>query len=99
MLNGSEIRRNRLSFPLNYEEYSKEMEQNEEQARNLIKSLNMSLTLLMNLLPYEQELFTVDTVLAEKRERWHENLSSDIYMEEAVNVLEDMKMNNIKNRG
>ena len=37
-----------------------------------------------------------DTVLREKRKRWHENLAKDIYVEEAVNVLEDLKINNIK---
>ncbi|MGA9325860.1 MAG: carboxy terminal-processing peptidase, partial [Salegentibacter sp.] len=46
-------------------------------------------------LPYEEEMFKTDTVLQEKRERWHESLSRDVYMEEAVHVLSDMKMNNI----
>ena len=46
---------------------------------------------------YEQELFTQDSVLREKRNRWHKNLAKDVYVEEAVNVLQDLKMNNIKN--
>ena len=37
-----------------------------------------------------------DTTLREKRKRWHKSLSKDIYVEEAVNVLEDLKLNNIK---
>jgi len=29
--------------------------------------------------------------LAEKKERWFESLSKDIYVEEALNVLDDMQ--------
>jgi len=32
-----------------------------------------------------------DSVFKINRTRWHENLSKDIYMEEAVNVLNDLK--------
>ena len=42
-------------------------------------------------LPYEQKLFTQDTTLRDKRNRWHENLSKDVYVEEALNVLHDLK--------
>jgi carboxyl-terminal processing protease len=88
--------RNSTTFPLNYADYSREMELNEEQAKKFDKISEYQSNLSFESLPYEKELFSVDTVLAEKRQRWHENLSSDIYMEEAVHVLEDMKMNNIK---
>ena len=88
--------RNSTTFPLNYADYSKEMELNEEQAKRFDKISEYKSNLSFESLPYEKELFNVDTVLAEKRQRWHKSLSSDIYMEEAVHVLEDMKMNNIK---
>ena len=47
---------------------------------------------------YEKELFAKDTTdLKEKRERWHQSLSQDVYVEEALNVLEDLKTSyNIK---
>lgn len=48
-------------------------------------------------LPNELALMSQDTTLREKRKRWHENLAGDIYVEEAVNVLEDLKLNNIRN--
>ena len=41
-----------------------------------------------------QRFFVVgipDTILGEKRSRWHNNLVQDVYVEEAVNVLEDIK--------
>ena len=88
--------RNDSTFPLSYEEYSREMEQNEKEAEKFDKISEYKSNLTYESMPYEKDLFTVDTVLAEKRQRWHENLTSDLYMEEAVNVLEDMKMNNIK---
>ncbi|NJW53140.1 carboxy terminal-processing peptidase [Salinimicrobium oceani] len=91
--------RNNTVFPLNYEDYRREMEENEEQAKKFDQISEYQSNLSFQSLPYERELFTVDTVLAQKRERWHESLSSDIYMEEAVHVLEDMKMNNIKKSG
>jgi carboxyl-terminal processing protease len=37
-----------------------------------------------------------DTTLSDKRKRWHKNLSKDIYVEEAVSVLEDLKISNIR---
>lgn len=83
-------------FPLSYKAYKAEIELNEEQAARFDKISEYETDLTFKSLPYEREMFEVDTVLAEKRDRWHESLSSDVYMEEAINVLEDLKMNNIK---
>ena len=32
-----------------------------------------------------------DSILKEKRSRWHQSLSQDVYIEEALNVLHDLK--------
>ena len=42
-------------------------------------------------LPQEAETMKKDASLKEKRERWHESLSKDIYVEEALNVLDDLQ--------
>ena len=42
-------------------------------------------------LPYETEAMNNDLSLKEKRDIWHEALSKDIYVEEAINVLEDLQ--------
>ena len=42
-------------------------------------------------LPQEAEAMNKDASLKEKRERWHESLSKDIYVEEALNVLDDLQ--------
>lgn len=42
-------------------------------------------------LPDEVALFEKDTLLKQKRERWHEDLQKDVYMEETLNIILDMK--------
>ena len=41
---------------------------------------------------YEQPLLENDEDLAEKREVWHKNLKKDIYVNEALNVLSELKL-------
>ena len=80
------------TFSLNYEDYKKELESNEKVAKEFdaISKYETNLTFLS--LPYEMQLFDKDTILKEKRERWHKNLGKDVYVEEALNVLNDLKM-------
>ena len=42
-------------------------------------------------LPLEVEAMKKDISLKEKRDRWHESLTKDIYVEEALNVLDDLQ--------
>jgi carboxyl-terminal processing protease len=42
-------------------------------------------------LPHEILETSKDSVLKEKRDRWHESLAKDIYVEEALNVLDDLQ--------
>lgn len=82
---------------LNYEAYKREKAE-DKKTSDYFKSLSeYDSKLTFTSLKYEQELFTQDSVLREKRDRWHKNLAKDVYVEEAVNVLQDLKMNNIKN--
>lgn len=41
---------------------------------------------------YEKALLNKDSDLAEKREAWHKNLKKDIYIEEALAVLSELKL-------
>ncbi|MFD2822958.1 carboxy terminal-processing peptidase [Lacinutrix iliipiscaria] len=77
---------------LNYEKYKQKLDLNEEEAKrfDIISDYQTSLT--FESLPYEKALFETDTILKEKRTRWHQSLSQDVYIEEALNVLEDLKM-------
>ena len=47
-------------------------------------------------LPYEQELMKNDETLRDKRNNWHESLSEDIYVEEAIHVLDDLQATDSK---
>ncbi|BAO55434.1 carboxy terminal-processing peptidase [Nonlabens marinus] len=47
----------------------------------------------------EMALMQQDTSLADKRNRWHSNINEDMYIEEAINVLRDLKTNKIKRNG
>ena len=42
-------------------------------------------------MPYEEAQIATDVTLKEKRNRWHESLSKDIYVEEAIHVLDDLQ--------
>ncbi len=82
---------------LNYEVYKEEKEKDKEQSSLFKKLSDYDSKLTFESLRYEKELFVQDSVLREKRDRWHKNLAKDVYVEEAVNVLEDLKMNNLRN--
>lgn len=83
---------------LNYKKYKEMLDTNEAIAKRFDKISEYQTNLTFESLPYEQKLFSSDTILKEKRDRWHESLSQDVYMEEALHVLEDLKMSySIKN--
>ncbi|TLP82764.1 carboxy terminal-processing peptidase [Maribacter sp. ACAM166] len=81
---------------LNFDVYKDEKEKDKEQSEYFKKLTDYDSKLTFKSLGYEEQLFTKDSVLREKRNRWHKNLAKDVYVEEAVNVLEDLKINNIK---
>jgi carboxyl-terminal processing protease len=82
---------------LKYAEYKKGLEEDKEMAKYFKTISDYDSHLTFESLQYEKELFTQDSVLREKRDRWHKDLAKDVYVEEAVNVLQDLKLNNIKN--
>ncbi|MGM0634782.1 MAG: carboxy terminal-processing peptidase [Bacteroidota bacterium] len=76
---------------LKYDDYlnrNKEMEKKSEKYK-AINEYESPLT--YKSLPYEKELFESDTTLLDKRNRWHKNLKKDVYVEEAIYVLEDLR--------
>ena len=83
-------------YSLNYQDYKKNIEENEKKAKIFDKINDYITDLDFKSLPYEEELVVKDEVLKDKRERWHESLKKDVYVEEAVHVLEDMKLNNVR---
>ncbi|WP_179343732.1 carboxy terminal-processing peptidase [Winogradskyella ursingii] len=84
--------RDREIYSLNYDDYKREMELNEEEAKRFDQLSEYKTDLTFSSLPYEKNLMQKDSVLKEKRERWHLALAKDVYVEEALNVLNDLKM-------
>lgn len=89
-------RRNDNDWPLAYENYKARVKDNEEQTKRFDALDDYDSKLSYESLPYEETLFETDTILKEKRERWHKSLAKDVYVEEAINVLNDLKLNNIR---
>ncbi len=81
---------------LNYELYSEEEKKDRDRSEYFKKLADYDSQLTFESLKYEEELFTQDQLLREKRDRWHTDLAKDVYVEEAINVLEDLQINNIK---
>ena len=82
---------------LRYKDYEAEEEKHKEKTEYFKALSQYDSHLTFKSLRYEEELFAKDSILREKRNRWHKNLVKDIYVEEAVNVLQDLKNNSIKN--
>lgn len=82
---------------LNFEAYVAEIDRRKEETKKFDAIDTYDNKLSYTSLPYEVALMKQDTTLREKRKRWHKNLAGDIYVEEAVNVLQDLKINNIRN--
>lgn len=79
--------------PLNYEKYKAVNDMNELESKRFDAISNYKTNLTFTSHTYEKKLFESDTTdLKEKRESWHQSLSKDVYIEEALNVLEDLKM-------
>ncbi|WP_108803488.1 carboxy terminal-processing peptidase [Aquimarina sp. Aq107] len=83
-------------YSLNYSKYKANIELNEKQAERFERLNDYKTNLTFESLPYEKDLMKKDSILEEKRNRWHKSLSKDVYVEEALSVLEDMKINNIR---
>ena len=86
-----------MTVPLNYDLYKARDKESRDKSDYFKKLTEYDSKLTFESLQYEQQLFTKDSLLREKRDRWHINLAKDVYVEEAINVLRDLKVNNIKN--
>ena len=79
-------------FNLNYFTYNDKIKADELTAKSFDKLKDFNTDLEFKSLPYEIMLFEKDSTLKLKRNRWHKNLSKDLYIDEALNVLTDLKI-------
>ncbi len=86
--------RDDTTVELNYEKYKAEIDKREQESK-AFEDIGLYESRLEFKSPqYEVPMLAQDSILAKKREIWHKNLKKDIYMEEALTVLSELKMNN-----
>jgi len=78
-------------YSLNIDQFKAEQNAIEEKSKKYKSIADYKNSLEFTSLPYEVDQMKTDTSLKEKRDRWHESLSKDIYVEEAINVLDDLQ--------
>ena len=85
-------------YNLNIDKFKIAQSEVEEKAKKYKPILDYKNTLLFTSLPYETDAMNKDVTLKEKRERWHEALSKDVYVEEALNVLDDLQTKTVSKK-
>lgn len=85
------MQRERNDFPLNFNAYKTLMEENDKEADKFEKITGYKNSLVFESLASEIKAFETDEALKDKRENWHKSLQKDIYVEEAIYVLEDLR--------
>jgi carboxyl-terminal processing protease len=78
-------------YSLKYESFKKNQKVIEETNKKYKAITDYNYHAKFVSLPLEIEAMKKDISLKEKRERWHESLTKDIYVEEALNVLDDLQ--------
>ena len=84
-------RKDENDFSLNLIDFKKEIDQTDLKIKKFKVISEYKNQYVFHSLPDEIALFEKDTLLKQKRERWHEEMQKDIYLEETLNVISDMK--------
>lgn len=77
-------------YSLNIEQFKADRKERELKSKQFDSINKYNSRLKVRSPQYELERFKQDTILKEKRKNWHKNLSNDFYLEESVNVLNDI---------
>ncbi|MFN7044666.1 MAG: carboxy terminal-processing peptidase [Flavobacterium sp.] len=79
-------------YSLNLNDFNREMEVTDQKIKKFKAISDYNNKYVFTSLPDEVALFEKDTLLKQKRERWHEEMQKDVYIEETLNVISDMKL-------
>lgn len=77
-------------FPLDYKAYKAIIEKNEEQSKKFKAISDYKSSLIFSSLPSYEAQIQKNEDMKLRRDRWHESLQQDVYVEEAVNVLHEI---------
>ena len=80
------------SYSLNYKKFFKENKEKDLESKQFKSVFDYKSNLTYTSPKYEQSLFKDNKDLADKRMAWHKNLSKDMYVSEALNVLSELKL-------
>ena len=80
------------SYSLNYKKFFEDSEIKEVEAKKFKSVFDYKSDLTFLSPKYEQILLKADNSLADKRVSWHKNLSKDMYISEALNVISELKL-------
>ncbi|QMU64635.1 MAG: tail-specific protease [Flavobacteriaceae bacterium] len=80
------------SYSLNYRDYVKDVTVKEADTKKFDAVFEFSSNLTFNSPKYELVLLSSNEDLKLKRERWHKNLTKDMYINEALNVLNSLRL-------
>ncbi len=83
-------------YSLNIDKFKAEQKSLEEKSKKYKSIADYKNIFEFKSLPYELGAMSKDSILKEKRDRWHESLSKDIYIEEAIHILNDLQSENGK---
>ncbi|MDP2162444.1 MAG: carboxy terminal-processing peptidase, partial [Flavobacterium sp.] len=84
-------RRDASVYNLKLDKFQQEQKMLEEKSKEFKVITDYKNDLTFKPIKYDTTLMNKDESFKEKRERWFENLSKDIYVEEALNVLDDLQ--------
>ncbi|AJH13582.1 carboxy terminal-processing peptidase [Myroides profundi] len=83
-------RKDEKQVPLSLEKYRAKQKEVEEKAKKFKAISKYKNELKFTSLPSELTRIKNDTILESKRDRWHEMLNGDVYIEEGVKILKDL---------
>ena len=83
---------NDSSYSLDYKSFSKVTKAKENEAERFKSVFDYTSNLTFTSPNYELAILKKDSVLTDKRMAWHKNLSKDMYVSEALNVLSELKL-------
>ena len=77
---------------LSLDAFKKDIENNKTESSKFKSIRDFTTNLTFNSPLYELPIIEADKDLADKRIAWHKNLKKDIYMDEALNILSELKL-------
>jgi carboxyl-terminal processing protease len=80
------------NYSLNYTHFVKDSEVKEQEVARFKEIFKFDSKLSFTSPKHELPLLKKDSTLTDKRVYWHKNLSKDLYVAEALNVLSELKM-------